>query len=90
MLSETKFLKSIDIYRIHGTEDNNVFNYAVAGGVELIPQELESRVYSSDGFDESPMLLKELMDFSFDLVNQPPPTPDSLGNHIRNKYLFTY
>ncbi|XP_050556513.1 protein anon-37Cs isoform X5 [Spodoptera frugiperda] len=70
---------------IHGTEQSRVYNLAIQNNVSVLPQDIDFEVYRSDGSIGDKAVLNELMNFSLSVIEEPPETPEPLGQFITRR-----
>ncbi|CAH0698191.1 unnamed protein product [Spodoptera exigua] len=70
---------------IHGTEQSRVYNLAIQNNVSVVPQDIDFEVYRSDGTIGDKEVLNELLNFSLGVVDDPPATPEPLGQYITKR-----
>ncbi|KAG6456711.1 hypothetical protein O3G_MSEX009900 [Manduca sexta] len=79
---------------IHGTINSRVYETAIANNIDIVNQTLDFQFLVSDGSPADTKLISELMDFAFQVIDDPPPVPEPLGQyvtrrvneHIKEKY----
>ncbi|XP_022833971.1 protein anon-37Cs-like isoform X3 [Spodoptera litura] len=70
---------------IHGTEQSRVYNLAIQNNVSVLPQDIDFEVYRSDGSIGDKKVLNELLTFSLSVIDDPPETPEPLGQFITRR-----
>ncbi|XP_028156621.1 spermine oxidase-like isoform X2 [Ostrinia furnacalis] len=72
---------------MHGTKPNTVYDLAVQNNVTVLPQDISMEVYMSDGSLANKELVNELTEFCLQVVDEPPPTPQPLGQYITKRLM---
>ncbi|KAL0808802.1 hypothetical protein ABMA28_012480 [Loxostege sticticalis] len=72
---------------IHGTRPSPVYDLAIQNNVSVIEQDISMEVFMSDGSLADKELVNELLNFCLQVVDDPPPSPGPLGQHITKKLM---
>ncbi|XP_030030747.2 protein anon-37Cs isoform X2 [Manduca sexta] len=70
---------------IHGTANSRVYETAIANNIDVVNQTLNFQILMSDGSPADTKLLSELMDFATEVIDDPPPVPEPLGQYITRR-----
>lgn len=70
---------------IHGTHSSRVYDLAIKNNVSIISQNLGFEAYRSNGTKADTALINELFEYTLEVQEHPPETPQPLGQFITTK-----
>ncbi|XP_037870114.1 uncharacterized protein LOC101745648 isoform X3 [Bombyx mori] len=70
---------------IHGTHPSRVYDLAIKNNVSIISQNLGFEAYRSNGTKADTALINELFEYTLEVQEHPPETPQPLGQFITTK-----
>lgn len=70
---------------MHGTCPNRVYDLAIQNNITPVEQELYTDMYRSDHTPVDKDLLDELMEYGFEVLEDPPEDPEPVGKFVTRK-----
>lgn len=70
---------------IHGTTNSTTYRLAQENNVTILQQNISFSVFRSDGSQYDSKVVRDLVDFSVGVRDEPPKTPEPLGKYITRR-----